>query len=65
MVDKSTLDQCLAGVSFPASSDEIAECAAGNTCPRDVLSQIGDLRVDRYNSEDELLCHLGDISYCS
>ena len=65
MVDKSTLDQCLTGISFPAGSDEIADCAAGNSCPNDVLLQISDLRVSSYRSEDELLCHLGDISYCS
>ena len=31
MVDKSTLDQCLTGISFPAGSDEIADCASGNS----------------------------------
>ena len=64
MVDKSTLDQCLPGISFPARRDEIAQCAAGNTCPSDVLSQLEDLQVSTYRSEGDVLCHLGDISSC-
>jgi len=64
MVDKSTLDRCLDGISFPADKEEIAECAMGNTCPSDALTQIHDLRVSTFHSEDELLCHLGDVSFC-
>ncbi len=64
MVDKSTLDECLSGISFPASKDEVSECATGNTCPSDVLGQLRDMQVTSYRSEDDVLCHLGDISYC-
>jgi len=64
MVDKSTLDRCLEGISFPADKEEIAECAMGNTCPSDALTQIHDLQVSTYRSKDDVLCHLGDISYC-
>jgi hypothetical protein len=64
MVDKSTLDQCLQGISFPARRDEIAQCASGNSCPSEVLSQLDDLKVSTYRSEGDVLCHLGDISYC-
>jgi len=64
MVDKSTLDRCLDGISFPADKEEIAEQAMGNSCPSDALTQIHDLRLSTYRSEDEVLCHLGDISFC-
>ena len=40
MVDKSTLDACLKDISFPADGHTIVECAEGNSCPRDVLSQV-------------------------
>lgn len=64
MVDKSTLDECMHGISFPASSEEIAECATGNSCPRDVVAQIQDLGASSFRSEEDLLCQLGDTSYC-
>ncbi len=65
MVDRSTVEQCLTGISFPAGKNEIAECASGNSCPRDVLDELRDMQVSRYTSEEDVLCHLGDISACS
>lgn len=64
MVDKSTLDRCLEGIEFPASGAEILECAQGNSCPRDVLSQMNDIPGYTYESEEELLCDLGDTQSC-
>lgn len=64
MVDKSTLDECLRGISFPASKDEVAECAGGNSCPSEVLSELRDMHVTSYRSEDDVLCNLGNITYC-
>lgn len=64
MIDKSTLDRCLEGISFPAGSDEIAECATGNSCPSEALAELRDLRVSTFRSEDDVRCHLGDISCC-
>lgn len=65
MVDKSTLDRCLEGMRFPADSETIVECAEGNACPREVLSQVGELPVRTFFSEDDLLCSLGATEYCS
>lgn len=64
MVDKSTLDQCLKGISFPARRDEIVECATGNSCPHEVLTQLREMRMSNYRSEDDVLCHLGNTNYC-
>ncbi len=65
MIDKSTLDACLKGISFPAGGHEIVECASGNSCPRDVISQVQAMPSRTYGSENELLCRLGSSSYCS
>jgi hypothetical protein len=65
MIDKSTLDGCLRGISFPASGDEIAECASGNGCSGDVTSQMSSFGSERFSSEEDLLCRLGNHSYCS
>jgi hypothetical protein len=65
MADRSTLEQCLGDINFPAGKDEIAECASGNSCPLEVLSQLRDMQVSSYRSKDDVLCHLGDISACS
>jgi hypothetical protein len=64
MVDKSTVDGCLKGVSFPASKDEVGECASGNSCPQEVFSQLQDMHVTSYHSEDDVLCNLGNLTYC-
>ena len=64
MVDKVTLDGCLEGIDFPVDAATIADCAVGNTCSRDVLSQIGELSSQTYGSEEELLCSLGNNDYC-
>ena len=64
MVDKGTLDDCLVGISFPVDAETIADCAEGNSCSHDVLSQIGEMRSQSFGSEEELLCSLGNSSYC-
>ena len=64
MVDKQTLDRCLEGITFPASGQEIVECAQANQCSSDVLSKVSDTPGHRYGSEDELLCDLGNTQYC-
>jgi hypothetical protein len=65
MVDQGTFDQCLKGISFPAGRDELVECVAGNSCPRDVIAELESLRAGTFRSEDQLLCELGDPRYCS
>jgi hypothetical protein len=64
MVDESTMDGCLRGISFPASNEEVAECANGNTCPSEGISQLRETHVTRYHSEDDVLCNLGNLTYC-
>lgn len=64
MVDKQTLDGCLEGITFPASGLDILECAQGNDCPTEVMSKMNDTPGYTYRSEEELLCDLGDTSYC-
>ena len=65
MVDKSTLDNCLKGISFPADGNVIVDCASGNSCPREVISQVEALPSRTFRSEEELLCGLGNHEYCS
>jgi hypothetical protein len=64
MVDKSTLDRCLEGIRFPANGQTIVECAQGNDCSPDVLSKLGDTPGHTFQSEEELLCDLGNTRYC-
>ena len=64
MVDKKILDDCLKDVSFPVDRDEIADCASGNSCPREVISQMQQMSPRTYSSEEELLCQLGNSRYC-
>lgn len=64
MVDKSTLDSCLTGISFPADSDVILDCASGNDCPSDVTAQLRSMPSHTFRSEEEMLCRLGNSSYC-
>jgi Protein of unknown function (DUF2795) len=64
MVEKSTLDTCLQGISFPADGKTIVETAGYNSCPSDVLSKISDTPGYTFESEEELLCDLGNSTYC-
>jgi len=64
MVDKNTLDACLKDISFPADGHTIVECAEGNSCPIDVLSQVQAMPPLTFSSEDDLLCRLGSTEYC-
>jgi hypothetical protein len=65
MVDKRTLDGCLKDVGFPADGPEIADCAAGNSCPDEALVELRRLQARTYRTEEGILCELGDPSYCS
>jgi hypothetical protein len=65
MIDRSTVESCLRGVSFPAGKDDIVSSAVSNSCPSDTLGQIRSMELSRYSSKDDVLCHLGDISACS
>lgn len=65
MIERSTIDSCLRDISFPASRDEVVDCAAGNSCPHETLGQLREMQVTRYSSKDDVLCHLGDLSACS
>jgi hypothetical protein len=64
MVDITTLDECLSGISFPADADVIVGCTSGNPCPREVVTQIQAMGSRSLRSEEDLLCALGDESYC-
>ncbi len=54
----------LKGISFPASKEEVTACAAGNSCPREVVSELHDMHVTSYHSEDDVLYNLGNVTYC-
>ena len=64
MIDRTTVESCLRGISFPAGKDDIVSSAVSNSCPSDTISQLRGMEVSRYSSKDDVLCHLGDISYC-
>lgn len=65
MVAKNILDQCLKDISLPAVRDEIVACVEGNSCPREAILELQNLRAGTFGSEDALLCELGDPRYCS
>jgi len=64
MVDKSTIDRCLDGITFPVAAQTVADCAQVNACPSDVISQIRDSSAGTFRSEEQVLCTLGDSTYC-
>ena len=64
MVEKSTLGECVKDISFPIGGPEIVDCASGNNCPREVISQMQRMSPRTYDSEEELLCQLGNSRYC-
>ncbi len=64
MVDKSTIDRCLEGITFPVGAQTVADCAQVNSCPSDLLSQIRESSVGTFASEDQVLCTLGNSTYC-
>ena len=55
----------LEGHQLPASKDEVAECAGGNSCPAEVLGELRYVHITRYRSEDDVLCNLGNLTYCA
>lgn len=64
MADKETLDRCLEGMRFPAEASTIADCAQYNSCPSDVISQLRASSAGTFSSEEQVLCSLGDSTYC-
>ncbi len=64
MRDKSTLDRCLEGITFPAEAHTVADCAQVNSCPSDILCQIRESSAGTFTSEDQVLCTLGNSTYC-
>jgi hypothetical protein len=64
MVDKSTVDRCLEGITFPVEAQTVADCAQVNSCPSDVIRQIRDSSAGTFTSEDQVLCTLGNSTYC-
>jgi hypothetical protein len=54
VVDKSTLDRCLEGITFPAEARTVADCAQVNACPSDVISQIRDSSAGTFGSEEQV-----------
>jgi hypothetical protein len=64
MVDKSAVDRCLEGITFPVEAQTVADCAQVNSCPSDVIRQIRDSSAGTFTSEDQVLCTLGNSTYC-
>jgi hypothetical protein len=64
MTDTSMLDVCLRDISFPADGHTVAECAAGNPCPADVVAQVQSHASQTFASATELRCILGDRDAC-
>lgn len=64
MVDRGMLESCLRGIRFPVDSDVMVDCASGNDCPSDVMSQLKEGPSGTFRSEEDLLCKLGNTSYC-
>jgi hypothetical protein len=64
MVDKRTLDRCLEGITFPVAAQTVADCAQVNACPSDVISQMRDSSAGTFRSEEQVLCSLGNSTYC-
>ena len=64
MVDKQTLDRCLEGITFPVAAQTVADCAQVNACPSDVISRIRESSAGTFSSEEQVLCSLGNSTYC-
>jgi hypothetical protein len=64
MVDKQALEDCLAGLDYPADVHTIVEHAESNGCPHSIVSQMQSSPDRTFSSHDELLCRLGDTDAC-
>ena len=54
-LDASTLNQYLKGTNFPAEKEEVASNAEGNGAPQDLVTQIRNAGVERFNSPEEVM----------
>jgi hypothetical protein len=65
MTDRSALDACLEGITFPVDAGTIIECSAANTgCSGDAISQLGSTPDWAFGSREELYCEMGDSAAC-
>jgi hypothetical protein len=54
-LDVSTLNQYLKGTNFPAEKEEVASNAESNGAPQDLVTQISNAGVERFNSPEEVM----------
>jgi hypothetical protein len=54
-LDLGQLQQFVQGVNFPAQKEEVASNAESNGAPQDLVSQIRNSAIERYNSPEEVL----------
>jgi hypothetical protein len=57
-LDLSTLQKFLPNVNFPASKEEIASTAESNNAPQELVQQIRNTSVERFNSLGDVHSHL-------
>lgn len=55
-LDASTIQHYLRGIeSFPASKEEVASTAESNGAPQDMVRQIRNADIERFNSPEEVM----------
>ena len=54
-LDIGQLQGYLQGVNFPASKEEVASNAEGNSAPQELVQQIRNSGTENFNSADEVL----------
>lgn len=61
-VSPANLQKYLAGMSYPASKDELISTARRNSAPSEVVDAIGWLPRDRFRGPQEVQRAYGDIA---
>jgi hypothetical protein len=64
MKDRSTLDACIGGVSFPVDVNAILASSSGNGCPQEVVAELDTSPNWTLDSREELYCQMGDLDAC-
>jgi len=58
--DSIQIQKYLHGMDYPASKDDLIDCAKENGAPKEVLDQLDSLRSDHFNSPVEISKHIHD-----
>ncbi|MDA8216023.1 MAG: DUF2795 domain-containing protein [Dehalococcoidales bacterium] len=60
-VSPARVTQCLSGINFPCSKNDLIDHARQNNCSNDVLDTLRELPDTRYNSMADVVSGIGEV----